>query len=315
MFGNIFDRIRLFFRKDKESYLRFYKILGFYPHHIELYEQAIIHRSLSVKSKDGRWLNNERLEFLGDAVLDTVVADILYRKYKGKREGFLTNTRSKIVQRDTLNKLAVEIGLDRLIKFTLRHSTHNNYMCGNAFEALVGAIYLDRGYEACMYFMEHRIIGPFIDLDKISRKEMNFKSKLIEWSQKNRFAVTFNLLSQNVDQFNSPTFESEVLIEGISAGTGKGYSKKESQQEAAKLALSKIKKNSVFVEQLTAAKAKKDAEHAKVAEQAAEKEAEKKETNQVLHEVEPENKNELHEKTDEIEDIISQAEESAYKEA
>lgn len=163
MFSNIKDRIRLLFRKDRESYLRFYKMLGFYPKDISIYEQALLHKSLSVKSEKGRLLNNERLEFLGDAILDAVVADIVYKRFEGKREGFLTNTRSKIVQRETLNRLAIEIGLDKLIKYTARQSSHNSYMCGNAFEALVGAIYLDRGYRACKYFMEHRIIGPYIN--------------------------------------------------------------------------------------------------------------------------------------------------------
>ena len=105
------------------------------------------------------------MEFLGDAILDAVVADIVYKRFEGKREGFLTNTRSKIVQRETLNRLAIEIGLDKLIKYTARQSSHNSYMCGNAFEALVGAIYLDRGYRACEYFMEHRIIGSYINLE------------------------------------------------------------------------------------------------------------------------------------------------------
>ena len=120
MFSNIKDRIRLLFRKDRESYLRFYKMLGFYPKDISIYEQALLHKSLSVKSEKGRLLNNERLEFLGDAILDAVVADIVYKRFEGKREGFLTNTRSKIVQRETLNRLAIEIGLDKLIKYTAR---------------------------------------------------------------------------------------------------------------------------------------------------------------------------------------------------
>ena len=184
MFSNITDKIRLLFIKDKEPYLCFYKILGFYPRNIELYQQALLHKSSSIKEK-GKLLNNERLEFLGDAILDAVVADIVYKKFDGKKEGFLTNTRSKIVQRDTLNRVAVKIGLDKLIKFTTRQSSHNSYMCGNAFEALVGAIYLDRGYQACMDFMEKRIIEQYLNLDKVSRKEVNFKSKLIEWSQKN----------------------------------------------------------------------------------------------------------------------------------
>ena len=137
MFSNIIDKIRLLFRKDRESYLCFYKILGFYPKNIELYKQALLHKSSSIKSQEGRLLNNERLEFLGDAILDAVVGDIVYRHFGGKREGFLTNTRSKIVQRETLNRIAVEIGLDKLIKFTTRQSAHNSYMCGNAFEALI----------------------------------------------------------------------------------------------------------------------------------------------------------------------------------
>ena len=258
MFSNIKDRIRLLFRKDRESYFRFYKMLGFYPRNISIYEQALLHKSSSIKSEQGRLLNNERLEFLGDAILDAVVADIVYKKFEGKREGFLTNTRSKIVQRETLNRLAIEIGLDKLIKYSARQSSHNSYMCGNAFEALVGAIYLDRGYRACKHFMEHRIIGPYINLEKISRKEVNFKSKLIEWSQKNRVELTFELITQSHDQCFSPTFESEVLIEGIPAGRGIGYSKKESQQRAAHEAMGKIK-DSVFMESVLAAKSVREA--------------------------------------------------------
>ena len=258
MFSNITDRIRLLFRKDKESYFRFYKMLGFYPRNISIYEQALLHKSSSIKSEQGRLLNNERLEFLGDAILDAVVADIVYKKFEGKREGFLTNTRSKIVQRETLNRLAIEIGLDKLIKYSARQSSHNSYMCGNAFEALVGAIYLDRGYRACKHFMEHRIIGPYINLEKISRKEVNFKSKLIEWSQKKRVELTFELITQSHDQCFSPTFESEVLIEGIPAGRGIGYSKKESQQRAAHEAMGKIK-DSVFMESVLAAKSVREA--------------------------------------------------------
>lgn len=254
-FSNLIDSVRLLFRKEKESYLCFYKILGFYPHDIQIYEQALLHKSSSVKSDQGRLMNNERLEFLGDAILDAVVGDLVYRKFEGKREGFLTNTRSKIVSRESLNFLAEQIGLTKLIKFTARHSSHNSYMGGNAFEALIGAIYLDRGYAYCQYFMEHRIIGPYLDLNKISRKETNFKSKLIEWSQKNKVIMKFELINQTLDEFNSPTFESEVRLEGIPACKGKGYSKKESQQIAAHETLTRIKKDSVFLESVLAAKA------------------------------------------------------------
>ena len=258
-FSNLIDRIRLLFRKDKESYLCFYRMLGFYPRNIRIYEQALLHKSSSVKSDKGRLLNNERLEFLGDAILDAVVGDIVYQKFEGKREGFLTNTRSKIVSRESLNHVAEQIGLVKLIKFNTRQSAHNSYMGGNAFEALVGAIYLDRGYDYCKYFMEHRIIGQYLNLEKLSRKEVNFKSKLIEWTQKNKVVIAFGLVSQTLDEFNSPVFETEILIEGIPACKGKGYSKKESQQIAAHETLNKIKKDSAFLERILAEKALREA--------------------------------------------------------
>ena len=258
MFSNITDKIRRLFRKDKEPYLCFYKMLGFYPRNIEIYQQALLHKSSSIKAGKGRLLNNERLEFLGDAILDAIVADIVYKKFEGKREGFLTNTRSKIVQRETLNRVAVEIGLDKLIKYTTRQSSHNSYMCGNAFEALIGAIYLDRGYRACKKFMEERIINQYLNLEKISRKEVNFKSKLIEWSQKNKFCVEFNLIEQSLDSDQNPIFETQITVENIPAGTGKGYSKKESQQEAAHATLTKIKGDPQFIDAIFAAKAERE---------------------------------------------------------
>lgn len=258
MFDNITDRIRLLFRKDKEPYLCFYKILGFYPRNIEVYQQALLHKSSAVKSEKGRPLNNERLEFLGDAILDAVVADIVYKRFEGKREGFLTNTRSKIVQRETLNHIAVKIGLDKLIKSAPRQSSHNSYLCGNAFEALVGAIYLDRGYDACMTFMEERIIAPYLNLEKVSRKEVNFKSKLIEWSQKNKFQVTFELTGQSVDEDQNPIFDTVIRVEDVPAGHGTGYSKKESQQEAARETLAKIKNDPKFIDAIFAVKAERE---------------------------------------------------------
>lgn len=293
MFSNITDKIRLLFRKDKEPYLCFYKMLGFYPRNIEIYQQALLHKSSSIKAGKGRLLNNERLEFLGDAILDAIVADIVYKKFEGKREGFLTNTRSKIVQRETLNRVAVEIGLDKLIKYTTRQSSHNSYMCGNAFEALIGAIYLDRGYRACKKFMEERIINQYLNLEKISRKEVNFKSKLIEWSQKNKFCVEFNLIEQSLDSDRNPIFETQITVENIPAGTGKGYSKKESQQEAAHATLTKIKGDPQFIDAIFAAKAERE----KAAETA-----------------ESENTTAIHEEAIAVEESISVREEEIPKE-
>ena len=223
---DIIERIKLPFRKDKELYSSFYKILGFYPHHIQYYEQALHHKSSSIK-KQGSWINNERLEFLGDAILDAVVGDIVFRHFKGKREGFLTNTRSKIVQRETLNRLAVEIGLDKLIISSTHSSTHNSYMCGNAFEAMVGAIYLDRGYSYCMRFIGKRIMTQLINIDKLAYKEVNFKSKLIEWGQKRRVEIIFDLIDEAREGSSTPVFTTQITIEGVTCCKGRGYSKKE----------------------------------------------------------------------------------------
>ena len=196
---DIIDRIKLPFRKEKELFSSLYGILGFYPRNIEYYKQALMHKSIKKRNDKGKPLNNERLEFLGDDILDAAVGYIVYRHYEGKREGFLTNTRSKLVSRETLGKLAVEMGLGNLLLSASHSTSHNSYVEGNAFEALVGAIYLDRGYEACMWFWENRVLVKYINLDKVAFKEVNFKSKLLEWSQKNRVRLEFRMLKQKTD--------------------------------------------------------------------------------------------------------------------
>lgn len=254
MLNNIIDRIRLPFRKEKELYLSLYQIIGFYPHDISYYKLALMHKSMFRRNAKGKPVNNERLEFLGDAILDAAVGDIVYRHFPGKREGFLTNTRSKLVQRDTLNRLAQEMGINQLILSNGHTSSHNSYMGGNAFEALVGAIYLDRGYNACMKFMRNRILAQMINIDKVAYKEVNFKSKLIEWSQKNRVRIDFKILKQEKDKSGSPVFKYQVTLEGVDGCSGTGYSKKESQQIASKLTLERLRKEPQFIDAVFAAK-------------------------------------------------------------
>ena len=254
MLSNLIDRMKLPFRKDKELYLSLRQIIGFYPHDISYYKLALMHKSMYKRNSKGKPVNNERLEFLGDAILDAAVGDIVYRHFPGKREGFLTNTRSKLVQRDTLNRLAQEMGINQLILSNGRSMSHNSYMGGNAFEALVGAIYLDRGYNACMEFMRKRILAQMINIDKVAYKEVNFKSKLIEWSQKNRVRIDFKVLSQEKDKTGSPVFVYQVVLEGVDGCSGKGYSKKESQQLASKLTLEKLRKEPQFIDCVFAAK-------------------------------------------------------------
>ena len=253
--SDLIDRIRLPFRKEKEFFSALYDILGFYPHDISLYKQALLHKSLGRRNEKGRPVNNERLEFLGDAVLDAVVGDIVFRHFEGKREGFLTNTRSKLVSRSTLGKLSQEMGIAQLIMSSGHSTSHNSYMNGNAFEALVGAIYLDRGYDACMRFMEKRILAQLINIDKVAYKEVNFKSKLLEWSQKNRVKMEFRDLKQTKDpNTGSPVFTTQVFIEGLEGCTGTGYSKKESQQVASKETLQRLRREPQFIDAVFAAK-------------------------------------------------------------
>lgn len=255
MLNNIIDRIRLPFRKEKELYSSLYDIIGFYPYDISYYKLALMHKSVMRRNAKGKPVNNERLEFLGDAILDAIVGDIVYQHFPGKREGFLTNTRSKLVQRDTLNKLAQEMGINQLILSSGHTSSHNSYMGGNAFEALVGAIYLDQGYNACMRFMNKRILAQMINIDKVAYKEVNFKSKLIEWSQKNKVRLSYEQVLQEKDKNGNPIFEFKVVLEGVEGCAGRGFSKKESQQLASKLTLDKLKKKPQFIDEVFAAKA------------------------------------------------------------
>lgn len=249
--GNILDTIRLPFRNDRQLYRSFYNILGFYPRNIELYKQALTHRSVNHKNSEGKKYNNERLEYLGDAILGAVVGDILYRHFPGKKEGFLTNVRSRVVQRETLGRLADDMGLTELIQSNLMGKTHNSYMAGNAFEALIGAVYLDRGYEFCVKFVNERILGKYINLEKIASKESNFKSRFLELCQKYRFEATFELLKETREEETlSPLFLSRVTICGIECGRGSGYSKKESHQMAAKEALARLNRGGALYKKI-----------------------------------------------------------------
>lgn len=257
---NIIDRIKLPFRKDKELYAAFFDILGFYPHKIKYYKQALQHKS-SVSSRSfDEPQHNERLEFLGDAIIEATVSDIIYHRFKKQREGFLTNTRSKIVQRETLNKLARDMGLEQLVHSNYQSATHNNYMGGNAFEALVGAIYLDRGYDACMHFMRNRILGLQLNVDTVATKEVNFKSKLIEWAQKNRIKLEFRIIDEKREGRATPVFVTRIIIEGLDGETGNGYSKKESHQTAAKATLQLLKSDRQFVNSIFEAKSRRTAQ-------------------------------------------------------
>ena len=258
--NNLIDRLKLPFRKDRELCASIYDILGFYPHHLHYYKLALQHKSTARHGKRSAGEHNERLEYLGDAILESTVSDIVYHHFSDRHEGFLTNTRSKIVQRDTLNRLAREIGLEQLIHSNAHSNSHNSYMGGNAFEALMGAIYLDRGYDACMFFVRNRICGRLVDLDSLAAKEVNFKSKIIEWAQKNRVQMEFRIVEEHNERNASPIFVTRVLIEGLDGETGKGYSKKESHQMAAKATLKALQTDRLLLQSIFDAKSRRTAQ-------------------------------------------------------
>ncbi len=244
---NILSRVKLLFSNEKKLYSSLFKLTGCRPNKIELYKIALTHKSQTVRQK-GRSVNNERLEFLGDAVLETVVSDMVFRHYPKKSEGFLTNLRSRIVCRDSLNKVADSIGLTRYVSVSHDQSSPHNNVGGNALEALIGALYLDLGFRACRKFVIGRILPALGSLEQISEEEVNFKSKLVEWCQKNRIRLEFTLKQREGTNDNAPLFVSKVLLEGCIAGSGNGYSKKEAHQQAAKEVLALLRRKPKYAE-------------------------------------------------------------------
>ena len=222
--------IRRNFGKDRRFYAAVDDMFGFIPHNIELYKLALIHKSASIVLADGQHINNERLEFLGDAVLECVSSDYLFIEYSDKNEGFLTKLRSKMVSRQMLNEVAKRIGLD---KYVITHSSNNlsqKHIYGDAFEAMMGAIYLDQGYE----FVNRLLINKlFVDYIKLTQAETDFKSRLIEWCQKNHHTIHFDTANDKHYSSAHPFFYSKVIIDNIEMGYGAGESKKEAEQRAA----------------------------------------------------------------------------------
>ncbi|PKP10861.1 MAG: ribonuclease III [Bacteroidetes bacterium HGW-Bacteroidetes-4] len=221
---------------NKDFYDELRRITGLFPGNEELYKLAFIHKSASLRLHDGMVINNERLEFLGDAILDAVVAEYLYTRFPDKNEGFLTQTRSKIVNGDYLGQLAIQLGLDKFIISHAHNYYSNKHILGDAFEALIGAIYLDHGYKAVRNFVFKQLLKKHIDLSLLLNTETNYKSRLIEWAQKDRKEISFQTDLEDVDMF-IPEFISKVIVNDKVIAKGKGLSKKEAEQNAAKATL------------------------------------------------------------------------------
>lgn len=219
-------------------------LLGFKPSNMALYEQAFRHNSYVNPGNvqvDGVQ-SNERLEYLGDAVLDLVVAELLFMTYPTKGEGFLTETRSKIVSREKLADLAIKMGLDEMIQYGKGLGKNKQVMrslAGNALEALIGAIYLDKGYNFTKNLVIKKILKNYLDMNELVQVEVNFKSRLIEWTQKQKKDVEFVMVEEKINGRHK-TYVMEVRIEGENMGRGEDFSKKKAEQLAARIACERL---------------------------------------------------------------------------
>ena len=228
--------IKYYFSKDKKFYRLIYQLTGVLPSNTQIYKIAFTHKSATRFSSKSRPFNNERLEFLGDAILASIVAEYLFSSFPYKKEGFLTKMRARIVSRDQLNEIALDMGLQfHIVSQSRINGTKNIY--GNALEALIGAIYLDKGYKKTKKFIIKRLINQNIDLKELAKKDSDYKSQLIEWAQKNKIEMNFNDEEVDSTEHNNLYFISEVIIDNKVVGKGKGFSKKEAQQHASKEAL------------------------------------------------------------------------------
>ncbi|SHI31419.1 ribonuclease-3 [Tangfeifania diversioriginum] len=242
MVRRIAQRIKLFSSPRKEFYLFLKELLGFYPANLKLYDLAFIHKSASVFDSQGNMVNNERLEFLGDAILGAVIADFLYNRFPQQDEGFLTKTRSKLVNRSFLTRLTFDMGLNIYINSNTTQNIDKSHIYGDALEALIGAIYLDKGYLDAKYFVTKKILSQFVNLNEIEQKDSNFKSQLIEWCQKNKKEVVFETTEEEAKNKSKPAlFVAVAKVNNKVFGKGTGTSKKEAQQNAAHETLNKLK--------------------------------------------------------------------------
>ncbi len=206
---------------------------GFVPHNIDLYKLALIHKSASLVLDDGTHINNERLEYLGDAIIEAVTSDYLYIELPTHNEGSLTQLRSKIVSRQSLNRIAKSMGLDRFIISNGNSNASQKHLLGDAFEATMGAIYLDMGYDFVNRLLINKIYAEHIVMEDLMRSETDFKSRLIEWAQKEHHTIEFVTSFDKDSTSVRPLFYSKVLIGGVEVGHGTGESKKEAEQRAA----------------------------------------------------------------------------------
>jgi len=221
-------------------------VFGFKPGNISLYKLAFRHKSAASLGSNGFKHSNERLEYLGDAVLGSVVADFLFKKFPYKDEGFLTEIRSRIVSRQNLNMLSRKLGLDNMVQTSRENQSVGTSILGDAFEAFVGALYLDKGYRFTQRIIVQKIIQNHLDLDELISKEVNFKSKLIEWAQKEKHSIEFIVTDELENNKKLKIYVVNLLIDGQQIASGKDFSIKKAEQNAAEQATIKVFDENIF---------------------------------------------------------------------
>ncbi|MGD0342290.1 MAG: ribonuclease III [Bacteroidales bacterium] len=227
---------------------RLKKIFGFSPGNLRLYEIAFIHRSASFTLPNGRKVNNERLEYLGDAVLDAILSDFLFEKFPEANEGFMTKIRSRIVNRDVLNQLAVSMGINKILISNINSSNPTKNLYGDALEALIGSLFLDKGFRKTKKLFIKRVLNRYLDIDKIIATDSDYKSLVFEWVQKNRANLIFDYNEEYDFNSKKSIFTTTLSINREVYGTGQGDSKKEAEQEASGQAWKRIKDISANIE-------------------------------------------------------------------
>jgi len=228
---------RVYFSPDKKLFESLYNLLGFYPKNIALYKLAFKHSSASSQGSIGNKESNERLEFLGDSIIGAITAEYLYKKFPLKEEGVLTKLRSRMVSREQHNKIALKLGLSKFIEVNNMRlsSVKPNSIYGDAYEALVGAIYIDKGYKTAKEFILNRIIHIHIDMDVVETKEVDFKSKIMEWAQKEKKNIVYKVAIDGAVSENKH-YEIQLLIDNTLMGKAQHISKKKAEQLASEQA-------------------------------------------------------------------------------
>ena len=227
----------LYFHEDRELARRLRTLLGFTPVHLQLFKLAFYHKS-TFTTKDYAISNNERLEFLGDAVLSTIVGEYLFRKYPNCDEGFLTKMRSKIVKRNSLDEIGDKMGLDMYLS-SYNQTRLTKSMLGNSLEALVGAIYIELGYNKTRQYVINRILRRYLDIHELEQYDDNYKSQLLEWCQKNGYQIDYKVLTKYKSD-KRDKFKVAVFIDGKKVGTADDFNKKSAEQLASERAMSAI---------------------------------------------------------------------------